>query len=90
MLTNPAIKNICIQDGELNISLSVMWKYYERQINKFINWSIEQKGYLKYRELIEYRKQIESDQRQYEYISIFMTFFEISLGFLKICQNGVL
>ena len=31
-------------------------KYYERQINKFINWSIEQKGYLKYRELIEYQE----------------------------------
>ena len=31
-------------------------KYYERQINKFINWSINQKGYLKYRELIEYQE----------------------------------
>ena len=29
-------------------------KYNERQIDKFIKWSIEQKGYLKYKELIEY------------------------------------
>ena len=30
-------------------------KYNERQIDKFIKWSIEQKGYLKYKELIEYQ-----------------------------------
>ena len=29
-------------------------KYNERQIDKFIKWSVEQKGYLKYKELIEY------------------------------------
>ena len=29
-------------------------KYNERQIDKFIKWSINQKGYLKYKELIEY------------------------------------
>ena len=31
-------------------------KYAERQIDKFINWSINQKGYLKYKELIEYQE----------------------------------
>ena len=30
-------------------------KYNERQIDKFIKWSIEKKGYLKYKELIEYQ-----------------------------------
>jgi len=30
-------------------------KYNERQIDKFIKWSIDQKGYLKYKELIEYQ-----------------------------------
>jgi len=30
-------------------------KYNERQIDKFIKWSVEQKGYLKYKELIEYQ-----------------------------------
>ena len=30
-------------------------KYNERQIDKFIKWSINQKGYLKYKELIEYQ-----------------------------------
>ena len=31
-------------------------KYGERQLEKFIKWSIETKGYLKYRELIEFEK----------------------------------
>ncbi len=31
-------------------------KYNERQIDKFIKWSIEKKGYLKYKELIEYQE----------------------------------
>ena len=31
-------------------------QYKNRQIDKFIKWSIEQKGYLKYRELIEFEK----------------------------------
>ena len=31
-------------------------KYAERQLEKFIKWSIESKGYLKYRELEEYSK----------------------------------
>ena len=31
-------------------------KYEERQLQKFINWSIESKGYLKYKELIEYER----------------------------------
>ena len=32
-------------------------KYAERQLEKFIKWSIRTKGYLKYRELIEYERQ---------------------------------
>ena len=32
-------------------------QYKNRQVDKFIKWSIEQKGYLKYRELIEFEKQ---------------------------------
>jgi hypothetical protein len=32
-------------------------QYKNRQIDKFINWSIKKKGYLKYRELIEFEKQ---------------------------------
>jgi hypothetical protein len=31
-------------------------KYAERQLEKFIKWSIENKGYLKYKELIEYER----------------------------------
>ncbi len=31
-------------------------KYAERQLEKFIKWSIEKKGYLKYKELIEYER----------------------------------
>ena len=29
-------------------------KYAERQLQKFIDWSIEAKGYLKYKDLIKY------------------------------------
>ena len=29
-------------------------KYNERQLEKFIKWSIESKGYLKYKDLIKY------------------------------------
>jgi len=29
-------------------------KYAERKLQKFIDWSIEQKGFLKYKDLIEY------------------------------------
>ena len=29
-------------------------KYAERKLQQFINWSIESKGYLKYKDLIEY------------------------------------
>jgi hypothetical protein len=32
-------------------------QYKNRQIDKFVKWSIERKGYLKYRELIEFEKQ---------------------------------
>jgi len=31
-------------------------KYAERQLEKFIKWSIEKKVYLKYKELIEYER----------------------------------
>ena len=31
-------------------------KYAERKLEKFIKWSIESKGCLKYKELIEYSK----------------------------------
>ncbi len=31
-------------------------KYAERKLQKFIDWSIEQKGFLKYKELIEYER----------------------------------
>ena len=31
-------------------------KYAERQLQKFIDWSIEKKGYLKYKELIKYER----------------------------------
>ena len=30
--------------------------YSERKLQQFINWSIESKGYLKYKDLIEYSK----------------------------------
>ena len=32
-------------------------RYANRQIDKFIKWSIKQKGYLKYRELVEIQNQ---------------------------------
>ena len=31
-------------------------KYAERQLQKYIDWSIECKGYLKYKDLIKYSK----------------------------------
>ena len=31
-------------------------KYAERKLQKFINWSVETKGFLKYKELIEYER----------------------------------
>jgi hypothetical protein len=31
-------------------------KYAERKLEKFIKWSIETKGYLKYKELIAYER----------------------------------
>jgi hypothetical protein len=32
-------------------------KYAERQLQKFIDWSIESKGYLKYKDLMKYSEQ---------------------------------
>ncbi len=29
-------------------------KYKERQIDKFIKWSFEAKGYIKYKDIVEY------------------------------------
>ena len=29
-------------------------KYVERQLQKFIDWSVESKGYIKYKDLIKY------------------------------------
>ncbi len=34
-------------------------QYKNRQLDKFIKWSIEVKGYLKLKELLEYEKQYE-------------------------------
>ena len=31
-------------------------EFWNRKVDKFIKWSIEQKGYLKYKELIEYQE----------------------------------
>jgi hypothetical protein len=31
-------------------------KYSERKLQKFIDWSVESKGYLKYKELIAYER----------------------------------
>ena len=31
-------------------------KYAERKLEQFIKWSVESKGYLKYKELIEYER----------------------------------
>jgi len=40
-------------------------KYAQRQLEKFIKWSIESKGYLKYKELIAYeRKYIAGNAKQ--------------------------
>jgi hypothetical protein len=32
-------------------------KYAERQLQKFIDWSIESKGYIKYKDLIKYSEE---------------------------------
>ena len=34
-------------------------KYAERQLQKFIDWSIESKGYIKYKDLIKYSEKYE-------------------------------
>ena len=40
-------------------------KYAERQLQKFINWSIKSKGYLKLNELLEYeRKYFTRNEKQ--------------------------
>ena len=39
-------------------------KYAERQLEKFIKWSIEKKGHLKYKELVKYeRKYFDRDAK---------------------------
>jgi len=35
-------------------------KYAERKLEQFIKWSVESKGYLKYKELIEYERKYSS------------------------------
>jgi len=38
-------------------SKSLTRKYYNlRQMDKYIKWSVETKGYLKWRDLVEYQK----------------------------------
>ena len=32
-------------------------KYAERQLQKFIDWSVESKGYIKYKDLIKYSEE---------------------------------
>jgi|TARA_R110000782_G_scaffold38012_1_gene89587 hypothetical protein len=39
-------------------------KYAERQLEKFIKWSIESKGYLKYKELIEYQEKYKTQNER--------------------------
>jgi|TARA_A100000171_G_scaffold25157_1_gene23500 hypothetical protein len=40
-------------------------KYAERKLEQFIKWSVESKGYLKYKELIEYeRKYFARNEKQ--------------------------
>ena len=34
-------------------------EYKNRQIDKFVKWSIENKGYVKYKELLKFEKQYE-------------------------------
>ena len=44
------------QNGEANIRVSkaiARQKYKERQINKYTNWAMESRGYLKWRELVD-------------------------------------
>jgi hypothetical protein len=42
-------------------------KYAERQLQKFIDWSIEKKGYLKYKELIEYERKYSARNAEKNY-----------------------
>jgi len=44
------------QNSRVNPQLSkqvARQKYAERQIDKFIKWSINQKGYVKYKDIVE-------------------------------------
>lgn len=43
------------QNSEANIRVSkaiARQKYKERQINKYINWAMESRGYLRWKELV--------------------------------------
>jgi len=42
-------------------------KYIERKLQKFINWSVETKGYLKYKELIEYERKYSARNAEKNY-----------------------
>ena len=40
-------------------------KYAERQLEKFIKWNIDNKGYLKYKDLIKYSKKYGTPDSKY-------------------------
>ena len=42
-------------------------KYAERQLQKFIEWSVKTKGYLKYKELIEYERKYSARNAEKNY-----------------------
>ena len=39
--------------------------YAKRKLQQFIDWSIQSKGYLKYRELIEYERKYSTGNEKY-------------------------
>jgi hypothetical protein len=46
------------QNNRVNPQLSkklARQKYKERQIDKFVKWSINQKGYVKYKDIVEWQ-----------------------------------
>ncbi len=46
------------RDNKINTRISkqvARQKYAERQIDKFVKWSIDQKGYVKYKDIIKHQ-----------------------------------
>ena len=46
------------RDNKINTRISkqvARQKYAERQIDKFVKWSIDQKGYVKYNDIIKHQ-----------------------------------